>query len=279
MHARQRLVCYRPLAHACTPPAPARDVTDPLVEVRGVGVTFPRGVEALRDVSFALGRGEAVALVGPSGCGKSTVLRLLAGLVRPSHGTVTVDGMPPAVARGRGAGIGMVFQHPTLLAWRTVLANVVLPLELGGGRGADGRERARNLLSRVGLAEFADAHPRELSGGMQMRVALARALVADPMLLLLDEPFAALDALTREELQDELLDLRTRQPISTVLVTHDAAEAVLLADRVLVMHARPGRIMADVSVPFTERSPALRHDTRFAALAAEVAARLRARSS
>ena len=254
----------------------AHGIGDPLAAVWGVGVRFPNDVEALRDVDCTLRTGELVALVGPSGCGKSTLLRVLAGLAQPTTGTVEIAGRPPAEARREAAPIGIVFQQPTLLAWRTVARNTVLPLELAGVAGATRDADARALLEAVGLAEFADAYPHQLSGGMRMRVAVARALVHRPALLLMDVPFAALDELTRETLQEELLALRARHGFTTLFVTHNVFEAVFLADRVLVMTPRPGRVVGEVAVPFGRtRDAELRADPAFAQLAGQVARRLR----
>jgi NitT/TauT family transport system ATP-binding protein len=204
-------------------------------------------VEALRDITFAVGRGEFVALVGPSGCGKSTLLRIVAGLRPPTAGDVTVNGSP--VTRPI-AQVGMVFQAPVLLKWRTVLDNVLLPAELAGLEAKRYRDRAHELLQLVGLDGFAAKLPRELSGGMQQRASLCRALLLDPPLLLMDEPFGALDAMTRDEMNLELLRIwgegsggaagRDRKTI--LFVTHSSPEAVFLADRVVVMAPRPGRI-------------------------------------
>ena len=220
-----------------------------------VGVRYPGGrggaapIEALRDVSFAVSRGQFVAIVGPSGCGKSTLLRLLAGLRAPDSGRVLADGTDVSAPRD---DVAMVFQRPTLLPWRTVRGNIVLPDDVRPGQRA-AHDRADALLRLVGLDAFADRYPAELSGGMQQRVALARALAVAPSLLLMDEPFAALDALLREELATELERIWTEPVASrdrpTVLfVTHSIAEAVQLADRVLVMSPRPGTIVADIPV-------------------------------
>ena len=217
-----------------------------------VGLTYPTEsgpVEALRDVGFSVGRGELVALVGPSGCGKSSLLRVVAGLRRPTVGTVAVDGR--AVTRPIPS-VGMVFQAPVLLKWRTVRDNVLLPAELAGLDRARYRERAEQLLRLVGLDGFADRRPRELSGGMQQRAAICRALLLDPPLLLMDEPFGALDAMTRDEMNLELLRVWGEPSTSrkTVLfVTHSIPEAVFLADRVVVFSPRPGRVARIVDVP------------------------------
>ena len=208
-------------------------------------------VEALRDIDLAVGRGELVAIVGPSGCGKSTLLRVIAGLRAPSGGRVEVDGRP---VTGPRPSVGMVFQAPVLLKWRTIEGNVLLPAELSGLDPAAYRSRAAELLRLVGLAEFAGKLPRELSGGMQQRASLCRALLLDPPLLLMDEPFGALDAMTRDEMNLELLRVwgegsRARKTI--VFVTHSIPEAVFLADRVVVMTPRPGRLARVFDVPLT----------------------------
>jgi len=204
-------------------------------------------VEALRDITFGVGRGEFVSLVGPSGCGKSTLLRIVAGLRSPTAGDVTVDGCP--VTRPI-AQVGMVFQAPVLLKWRTVLDNVLLPAELAGLEAKRYRDRAHELLQLVGLGGFEAKLPRELSGGMQQRASLCRALLLDPPLLLMDEPFGALDAMTRDEMNLELLRVwgegsggAAGSDRKTILfVTHSIPEAVFLADRVVVMSPRPGRV-------------------------------------
>jgi NitT/TauT family transport system ATP-binding protein len=223
-----------------------------LIVLDGVGVTYRAEsgpVEALRDIGLEVGRGELVALVGPSGCGKSTLLRVVAGLRRPTAGRVVVDGRP--VTRPIPA-VGMVFQAPVLLKWRTVRDNVLLAAELSGLSFSAYRERADTLLALVGLGEFGDKLPRELSGGMQQRASLCRALLLDPPLLLMDEPFGALDALTRDELNLELLRVWGEEGgdrKTIVFVTHSIPEAVFLADRVVVMTPRPGRVARVVGVP------------------------------
>jgi NitT/TauT family transport system ATP-binding protein len=202
-------------------------------------------VEALADVSLEARRNEFVCLVGPSGCGKSTLLRLVAGLVAPSAGAVSIAGS--AVTEPR-ADTGIVFQAPTLLPWANVLDNVLFPLDMMGRLDAAGRGRARDLLALVGLDGFERKYPRELSGGMQQRAGICRALVHDPDILLMDEPFGALDALTREELTIEVMRIWRERPKTILFVTHSIPEAVLLADRVVVMSARPGRVAEIVTV-------------------------------
>jgi NitT/TauT family transport system ATP-binding protein len=242
-----------------------------LIVLDRVGMTYRADsgpVEALRDITLEVGRGELVALVGPSGCGKSTLLRIVAGLRPATAGRVVVDGAPVV---GPIPAVGMVFQAPVLLRWRTILDNVLLPAELAGRDPGAHRVRAETLLGLVGLGAFADRRPRELSGGMQQRAALCRALLLDPPLLLMDEPFGALDAMTRDELNLELLRVwgegsAARKTI--VFVTHSIPEAVLLADRVVVMTSRPGRIARVYDVPLPRpRTVTTRAAPEFGALA------------
>ena len=224
--------------------------TRPLIEIDKVGMTYRTEsgpVEALRDISLAIGDGEFVALVGPSGCGKSTLMRIIAGLRPVTSGRVVVDGSP---VTGPVSRVGMVFQAAVLLKWRTVLDNVLLPAELSGQRPAKYRERALQLLELVGLADFAHKQPQELSGGMQQRASLCRALIHEPQLLMLDEPFGALDSFTREELWCVMRDLHAGRPVTIILVTHDLREAAFLADRIFCMSSRPGRIIAERQVEF-----------------------------
>jgi len=210
-----------------------------MIILSGVGKRFANGVEALRDVSLAVKAGEFVSLLGPSGCGKSTALRIAAGLLRPDAGSVTRD----------TGEIGFVFQDPTLMPWADALTNARLPLDLKGVRRADANARAASALARVGLKGFEHAYPRELSGGMKMRVSLARALAAQPKLLLLDEPFAALDEITRNALGDDLLRLWREDGLPVLFVTHSVSESAFLSQRVLVMSPRPGTITADIALP------------------------------
>lgn len=213
--------------------------------VRHVFATATGRTVALDGASLSVRDGQFVAIVGPSGCGKTTLLRLLAGLVQPTEGSIRLRGQP---LNGPRPEIGFVFQQPTLLPWRTALDNVALPLEIRNVIADDRRQRAQTLLEMVGLAGFETRRPRELSGGMQQRVAIARALAYDPAVMLMDEPFGALDALTREQMNLELLRLWREHRRTIVLVTHSISEAVFLADRVLVMSPRPGRIAAEVPI-------------------------------
>ncbi|MGC9333913.1 MAG: ABC transporter ATP-binding protein [Anaerolineae bacterium] len=200
---------------------------------------------ALEGISLSVDRGEFVAIVGPSGCGKSTLLRILGGLAVPSEGSVYLEGEALTAPRRQ---VAYVFQDVNLMPWRTVLRNISLPLEVAGLPRAQAEQRARGLLELVGLVGFGGAYPRELSGGMAQRVAIARALVAEPDVLLLDEPFGSLDALSREQMNLELLRIWHTRRVTAVMVTHDLREAIFLADRVLVMSPRPGRMQAEVAV-------------------------------
>jgi NitT/TauT family transport system ATP-binding protein len=222
----------------------------------------PDEVVALSDVDLTVGDGEFVSLIGPSGCGKSTLLRLIADLIGPSSGTVTVAGQAAGDARKKQE-YGIAFQQAGLFEWRTVLRNVELPLELRGMSRSDRKARAEEMLTLVGLADFAKHYPAQLSGGMQQRVAIARALAVQPPLLLMDEPFGALDEMTRERLQSELLGICATTKTSTVFVTHSISEAVFLSDRVVVMSARPGRITASIDVTLPSRDEAGRQSPAY----------------
>ena len=225
-------------------------------------------LQALDGISFQVAEGEFLCLVGPSGCGKTTLLRLVAGLERATGGTVRLAG--EIVDRPQRA-VGLVFQEPTLMPWRTVEANVALPLEVDGFRREEACRQARGLIDLVGLAGFEDAYPTQLSGGMAQRVALARALVHDPRLLLLDEPFGALDALTRERMGQELLRIWQARCQTMVMVTHSVPEAVLLADRILVLGPRPASIAAEVVVDLPRpRTPQAAEMPAYGALARRV---------
>ncbi len=259
-------------------PAPQASRRPPAVTLAGVSKQFRlpgRDLLALRDVSLEVGEGEFVSVIGPSGCGKSTLLRLVAGLIEPSAGTIVIAGEPPAQARARRE-LGFVFQEPTLLPWRTALENVTLLLEVARrGSAAQRRQRGLELLRLVGLAEFADARPAKLSGGMQRRVGIARALALDPKILLMDEPFGALDEITRQRMNMELLNVWAQRATTALLVTHNVGEAVFLSDRVLVMAANPGRMIAEVTVGLPRpRRLDLLEDKDFFALSARLTRQL-----
>lgn len=213
-----------------------------LLRLSGLSLTYANGTRALDAVDLTVTEGQFLSLLGPSGCGKSTVLRLVAGLMAPTAGSL--DWARP-LARG---DIGVVFQEPTLMPWARIIDNVRLPLDLAGVPRREGDERAADGLARVGLGDFLTAFPRELSGGMKMRASLARALVTRPRLLLLDEPFAALDEITRLKLNDDLLDLWTRERFTTLFVTHSVFESVYMSGRIAIMGPRPGRIVSDMAV-------------------------------
>jgi NitT/TauT family transport system ATP-binding protein len=236
------------------------------VSVTGVTKVFNQGradeVTALSEVDLTVGDGEFVSLIGPSGCGKSTLLRLIGDLIEPTTGTVTVAGKAAGVARQKQE-YGIAFQQAGLFEWRTVLRNVELPLELRGMSRADRKARALEMLSLVGLDDFTGHYPGQLSGGMQQRVAIARALAVSPPLLLMDEPFGALDEMTRERLQGELLQICAKTGTSTVFVTHSISEAVFLSKRVVVMSPRPGRITAEINVDLPSRDDATRQSEAY----------------
>ncbi len=216
--------------------------------MRNVSKLFSNGTLALKDMSLDVRRGEFLSLLGPSGCGKSTALRIIAGLGEPSTGQV--DWPTSSIdSRGKPKGdIGFVFQEPTLMPWATVFKNVYLPLRLSGVQKSDARPRIMEVLASVGLADFQNAYPRELSGGMKMRVSIARALVTRPKLLLMDEPFAALDEITRQKLNDDVLRLWRETGITVIFVTHSVFESAFLSNRIVVMRARPGQVYADLAI-------------------------------
>jgi NitT/TauT family transport system ATP-binding protein len=226
-------------------PLIAATASDPLVALHGVDKIFASGTRALTDLDLDVRTGEFLALLGPSGCGKSTALRIIAGLSAPTHGAVEwAKTEQPKESEGR---IGFVFQEPTLMPWASVFENVLLPFRLKRvGEVANARVNA--VLARVGLQQFTAAYPRELSGGMRMRTSLARALVTEPQLLLMDEPFAALDEITRFKLNDDLLSMWQTLRATIVFVTHSVFESVYLANRVVVMSARPGRVYAELTI-------------------------------
>ncbi|MBO6718672.1 MAG: ABC transporter ATP-binding protein [Rhizobiaceae bacterium] len=214
--------------------------------MRGVSKVFSNGTVALTDMTMDVGPGEFVSLLGPSGCGKSTALRIVAGLGAPSSGTID---WPSSKINSRGlpeGDVGFVFQEPTLMPWQTVFGNVYLPMKLRGQSKQAVRGEVMDMLSLVGLADFAEAYPRELSGGMKMRVSIARALVTKPKLLLMDEPFAALDEITRQKLNDDVLMLWKQSGVTVIFVTHSVFESAYLSNRIVVMKARPGRVHADL---------------------------------
>jgi NitT/TauT family transport system ATP-binding protein len=218
------------------------------VRLSGVSKTFANGVQALGPLDLVVGAGEFVSLLGPSGCGKSTALRLIAGLTQPTSGEVQLTATPRDTRRS----IGFVFQEPTLMPWATVWDNVYLPLRLQRRSRSDVEARIGEALANVGLSDFASVYPRELSGGMKMRVSLARALVTDPDILLMDEPFAALDEITRFRLNNDLLELWRRSRRTIVFVTHSVFESVFLSQHVVVMTPRPGRIAEQFSIDAAE---------------------------
>lgn len=252
----------------------------PILETLDVEKTYrtldDRATVALSPTTFAIAPGEFVSLVGPSGCGKTTLLNLLAGLIRPSAGEIRLHGVPIA---GPSVDVSMVFQRPVLLPWRRVIDNILLPAEvLRLTPRARYVQRARDLLRMVGLEGFENGYPRELSGGMQQRAAIARSLLYDSSILLMDEPFAALDAMTREELNLELLRIWRETGRTIVFVTHNIPEAVLLSDRIVVMTARPGRVRAILPVGLERpRSLSMMGDPRFGAIADEIRDMLRKR--
>jgi NitT/TauT family transport system ATP-binding protein len=244
----------------------ARPSGIPALSFNGVSMTFPDGTHALSETSFDVRPGEFVTVVGPSGCGKSTLLRIASGLTQPTTGSVTVD----------RSHVGYVFQDSTLLQWRTVERNVELLAELEGIDKAERHRRAAENIALVGLTGFEGKYPKQLSGGMKMRASLARSLVLDPSVFLFDEPFGAVDEITRERLNDEVIALFQRKGFAGLFITHSITEAVFLSTRILVMSARPGRIVGEFAVPFPyPRQPELRFDARFAALSGEVSHALR----
>ena len=249
------------MADAMTAPAPAATAAAPAISVRNVSKWFRRHdgstpVHALSDIHLDVGANTFISLVGPSGCGKTTLLRMLNGLIAPEAGTILIEGQPPTC----GPHTGMVFQSFRLMPWRTIRSNVGFPLELQGLPRAHCDERADFYLAMMGIRKFAESYPHELSGGMQQRAALARALITEPALLLMDEPFAALDAQTREFMQIEVMKIRQTLKSVVVFVTHSVDEAVLLSDQVVMMRPRPGRIAEIVKVDLPQ--PRWAYDAR-----------------
>jgi NitT/TauT family transport system ATP-binding protein len=253
-------------------------VSTAVVEAKGVGKTFGTGdgqVEALRGIDLQIEQGDFISLIGPSGCGKSTLLRLIGDLVTPTTGTLLVNGKEPGQAR-LDRDYGIVFQSATLLDWRSVQKNVELPLEIMDFPDGERSARAREMLDLVQLGAFADHHPWQLSGGMQQRVAIARALAFRPSLLLMDEPFGALDEMTREAMQQEVLRVWEETGTSVVFVTHSIPEAVFLSTRVVVMSPRPGRISDEIPVDLPRRRDQdTREESKYFDLVIEVREALR----
>ena len=252
----------------------------PAVALEGLGKRFGEGataVQALTGIDLTVGAGEFVALIGPSGCGKSTLLRIVANLIEPTEGSVLVNGKPARRAR-LDQDYGIAFQQAGLLEWRTVQGNVELPLGLHGVGREQRRAQALELLELVGLTEFAGHRPSQLSGGMQQRVAIARALARRPALLLMDEPFGALDEMTRERMQSELIRICAETSAAVVFVTHSIPEAVFLSQRVVVMSPRPGRITEIVDVPLTARDEDTREAEEFFSAITDVREALRERT-
>ena len=265
--------CTRRVARLCTffcflVPRLLRRTTEdqslPAISVEGISKSFvvdKRSLLVLDEVSFDVDARSISAVLGPNGSGKSTLLRLISGLIEPDSGRILIDGQPVGDADQR---VGLVFQEPRLLPWRTTIDNVAFPLELGGVGRDVRRERARALLELVGVGAFAQAYPHQLSGGMRQRVAIARALVREPQILLLDEPFSALDALTRERFNAELLELWQQTGTAIVLVTHSIPEAIYVADEIVVLSSSPGRVAARVPVPLGRpRTPAVLESAPF----------------
>ena len=245
----------------------------PAIRFDGVTKRYGDGAQVVSDLTFTVTQGEFVSIIGPSGCGKSTLLKLVAGLSPISSGEIEIDGMTPANARET---VSFIFQDPTLLPWRTVRANVALGLELEGVARERRDAKVGAMLSLVGLAQVAESYPRQLSGGMKMRVSIARALATSPRVLLLDEPFAALDEMTRDRMNEELLRLREEHGWTVIFVTHSVAEAVFLSDRILVLAPHPGRLAYDLPVTLPcPRTSEVRASETFDRAVAEVSRTLR----
>lgn len=252
-------------------PASVLAQAPPAIEVLSAHKTYPNGTVALQPVDLQVAEGEFVTLLGPSGCGKSTLLKMVAGLLEPTDGRLLLWRKPVAQLDETGKRMAFVFQAPTLMPWASVAANVRLPLDLAGVARAEADARVADALALVGLAKFAQALPRNLSGGMQMRVSIARSLVVQPQLLLMDEPFGALDEITRHKLDGELLQLWQQKKLTVVFVTHSIHEAVFLSKRVVMMAARPGRIVEEVRIdePYP-RKPEFMVTPRFAQYAKQL---------
>ncbi len=253
-------------------------ITDAMIDIRDLSLTYRSEhgpVNAIQSASLAVRRNEFISLIGPSGCGKSSLLKVVGDLIPPSSGSILIAGSPPQALRKRRQ-IGFLFQDSTLLPWQSVLENVTFLCRIAGADGREngrGEAKARELISLVGLAGFENAMPHELSGGMKQRVSIARALMLDPLLLLMDEPFGALDEITREKMNLELLRIWSNNPKTVIFVTHSISEAVFLSDRVIVMSARPGRIQSVIDIDL----PRPRHgDMRYGARANELTRQLHA---
>ncbi|MEL6227581.1 MAG: ABC transporter ATP-binding protein [Pseudomonadota bacterium] len=263
------------------------DGAAPLLTLRGVGKRFGGGAPVLDGINLEIARGEFVSLLGPSGCGKSTLLRIIADLLEPSHGTVrwqqsdaeasstSASGQAATIGGEGHRKLGFVFQDATLMPWANALDNVALPLRLEGLSKAIRHDRARDMLQRVGLADATSAYPRELSGGMRMRVSLARALITTPDVLLMDEPFAALDEITRNRLTDDLAALWERLGFTAIFVTHSVLESVYLSQRIVVMATHPGRIHSELTVPTATRDETFRMSSAYVAACREVSGKLK----
>ncbi len=250
---------------------PAASQTRPVYEIERLSKTYARNsLVALTDVHLTIHKGEFVSVIGSSGCGKSTLLKIMAGLMPPTTGRVVLEGQPVV---GPRRDIGMMFQHATLLPWKTTIENIVMPIEIREGRSAAraARDRAMDLLNLVGLGDFAHVYPGELSGGMAQRAAICRMLISDPAMLLLDEPFSALDELTRDFMNMEFQRICMERRATAFLVTHSLAEAVILSDRILVMQARPGHIVEDVTIDLPRpRTLEMINTTRFGEIVAHI---------
>lgn len=246
----------------------------PFIQFQNLTKQFREGPVVLDGLNLDVSKGEFISLIGPSGCGKSTILRLLSGLLDITSGQIVVDGMTPENAREESF---FVFQEPNLLPWLRVQQNVEVPLKISGSAKADRRERASRMIDLVGLKDAARKYPWQLSGGMKMRVSIARALTVSPELLLLDEPFGALDEMTRDRLNEELLMIRETDPFTAFFVTHSVAEAVFLSSRIIVLSANPGKIADIIEIDFPyPRKAALREEAAFLDLLAQATHSLRA---